>query len=129
MNSNAAAAAYQESAVESAPPLKIIHMLYEGALRFLAKAEACDPASDPQGFGGSLRRADAIVCELRLSLNPDQAPELAQNLSALYLFVEGQIQEALLEQAGEPIAPAREVLETLFDGWKHLDVTQPETAA
>ena len=43
MNPHSAASAYKEALYENAPPLKIVHMLYEGAIRFLAQAEQVDP--------------------------------------------------------------------------------------
>ncbi len=122
MNIQSAAAAYRESAVESAPPIKIVHMMYEGALRLLEHAERLDPQADAQAFSEKLNRADAIVSELRISLEPTHAPELAERLSALYLFVEERIRDALLDRTVEPLTAARDVLTTLLDGWKKLEV-------
>lgn len=120
MKTNTAASAYKEALYEHAPPLKIVHLLYEGALRFLAQAEALDPLADPGRFGERLRRADRIVCELRLCLAHEQAPELCTDLSALYAFVERRIQDALLGRTTEPLADARSVLELLLTAWKEI---------
>ncbi len=117
---SSAASAYREASLESAPPLKVVHMMYEGAIKFLGQAQELEPG-DPN-FGRLLNRADAIVSELQLSLDPEQAPELAGKLTSLYLFVANQIMEALLERTAEPIPAAREVLQTLLDGWKKLEV-------
>lgn len=123
MNSSAAAAsAYRQSSVESAPPIKIIHMLYDGAIRFLRQAQAIDPKADRFGFQEKIRRADAIVCELRLSLDPTHAPEFSEQISTLYLFVEDQLRAAEMESDPERIEVAVEVLQTLLDGWKQIEV-------
>jgi flagellar protein FliS len=118
----AAAAAYKSARVENAPPLKLVQMLYEGALRFLGEAEAGLVAGDRARFQERCLRADAIVTELRIALDASQAPELAERLESLYLFAGGEIRRALLEEATAPLAPARDVLTTLLDGWKALEV-------
>jgi flagellar protein FliS len=120
MRTPSAASAYKEALFENAPPLKIVHLLYEGALRFLAQAEALDPRAEPAQFGERLRRAGRIVSELRLSLDHGRAPELCADLSALYAFVERRIQDALLERTVAPVAEARAILEPLLAAWKAL---------
>jgi len=122
MDSQSAASAYTQAAVGNAPPLKIVHMLYEGALRFLQQAEAIDPQAQPAKFNERLTRADSIVSELRLSLDPQHAPELTENLNMLYLFVEGRIREAFLDRTHAPLPSARKVLDTLLEGWKSIEL-------
>ncbi len=122
MNSQSAATAYTRTTFESAPPIKIVHLMYEGALRFLEQAESFDPERQAAAFSDKLNRADAIVSELRISLEPSHYPELAERLNALYLFVEGQIREAFLERTTEPLPDARDILETLLAAWRQIEV-------
>jgi flagellar protein FliS len=122
MNQRSAASAYTQAAYENAPPLKIIHMLYEGAMRFLEQAETFDPAEDAASFTERLNRADAIISELRLSLQPEHAPELSAQLEELYLFVEQRIHEAFLDRTTAPLPAARGVLERLLEGWRGVDL-------
>jgi len=117
-----AAAVYKSARYESAPPLKLVQLMYEGALRFLDQGEAALGASDVARFQERSLRAQAVVSELRLALDREQAPELADRLDALYRFAEGEILRALADQSPAPLAPAREVLATLLDGWKRLEV-------
>ena len=119
--SNPAAAAYRTAHFENAPPLKLVQMLYEGALRFLDQAEAALAAGQGARFQERCLRAVAIVAELRAALDPSQAPELAENLESLYLFAEEAIGKAMRTDSSAPLAPARDVLRTLLDGWKHLE--------
>ena len=95
---SSAARLYEEAKFENAPPLKIVRLLYQGAIRFLDSASACDPQAKGSKFNYWLTRADAIVVELRVSLEPGPAPEIAQSLSDLYLFVETSISRARREQ-------------------------------
>jgi len=116
------AAAYKADRFENAPPLKLVQMMYEGALRFLDQAESAHGAGDAARFQERCLRAQAIVAELRLALDPAAAPELAANLDSLYLFAEGEIRAAILGEVPTPLRPARDVLATLLDGWKRLEV-------
>ncbi len=123
MNQGSAAAAYKSARYESAPPLKLVQLMYEGALRFLEQAEAALAVPELARFQERCLRAQAVVSELRLALDREQAPELAEKLEALYLFAEAEITSALVSESSAPLAHTREVLATLLDGWKRLEVT------
>lgn len=114
--------AYRNTSFESAPPLKILRMLYAGAIRFLEQASELDPAAAGPEFNSRLGRADAIVSELRCAIEPEHAPELAEQLEQLYSFVESKISAAAVEGSTEPIAEALQVLETLRQAWDALEV-------
>lgn len=124
MSSNAnAAEAYLTSSVENAPPIKIVRMLYQGALRFIAQACAED-ANDPASrFIEHLSSADAIVAELRLSLDPAQSGgDVVDNLTQLYLFCEAEMQNSMLERSTNRLASVKRVLETLLEAWTAVEV-------
>ncbi|MSR63050.1 MAG: flagellar export chaperone FliS [Planctomycetes bacterium] len=123
MNNGAAAAAYKADRFENAPPLKLVLMMYEGALRFLDQAAAAHAAGDVPRFQERCLRAQAIVSELRLALDGAQAPELAANLNGLYLFAEGEIRAGILVGAATQLEPVRDVLKTLLDGWRRIEVS------
>ncbi|MCC7011034.1 MAG: flagellar export chaperone FliS [Planctomycetes bacterium] len=123
MDPRTAAGAYREAAFENAPPIKIVRMLYSGALRFLDQA-----AAEPAGGLGSryaylLMRADSIVAELRLALLKEHAPDVAANLEQLYLFVEDRLRAAMREQNKAHISDARKVLANLLEAWSQVELT------
>ncbi|MAE28737.1 MAG: flagellar export chaperone FliS [Planctomycetes bacterium] len=129
MNPKNAAAAYKQDTFENAPPLKIVRMLYAGAIRFLDRAVGCDAADTSSRFAYWVGRADAIVCELRIALKePTGGDEaLKQNLDELYRFVEERLCTAMTEHSEEPVAEARSVLATLLEAWDQLQVNQVST--
>jgi len=129
MNGHSAASAYKASIIENAPPIKVVHLMYEGALRQVATARSLDPVEQFSEYNDSLNRAGAIVAELRLALDPEHAPELTAQLDSLYHFVERQIREAFLEKNKEPLDSAESVLRTLLDGWRQVDVAMEDGAA
>ena len=119
MRPDSAAGAYRAASFENAPPLKLVHLMYEGALRYLSEAQSVDPAS--ARFLERLQRAEQIVCELRLALDSTSSPALSSQLESLYLFVEAEIRRASLERDASPLPGAREVLTTLLAGWKSVE--------
>ena len=124
MSSHAnAAEAYLSNSVENAPPIKIVRMLYQGALRFLMQAEA-ESASDPRSrFLEHCSSADAIVAELRLALDKERgSADVVDSLTQLYLFCESELQECMIERTAEPIPGVRRVLKTLLEAWDHVEV-------
>ncbi len=124
-----AAEAYLSSSVENAPPIKIVRLLYQGAIRFLGQA-ALEDSKDPRSnFIKLLSDADAIVAELRLALDDSAASsEVVSNLERLYLFCEAEIQRAMLDRSSEPLRGAKSVLETLLEAWSKVEVEAARAA-
>lgn len=133
MNPNDAVLAYKNEAIENAPPLKLVRLLYQSALRHIDAAARANPADPSSCFVDALCRADAIVCELRLALEKDHAPEISNHLEQLYLFVEDTLQQAMRERSGAGLAGARNVLSTLLEAWTQVELdvarSQPEVGA
>ncbi len=122
MEQTDAAEAYRIASFESAPPIKILRMLYEGAIRFLKRAQGLDPGDDD--YRKLIRRAEEIVGELRASLDHecDADSDVSENLENLYVFVQFQLGRALLEGEVACIEVAIEILTTLLDGWKQAQI-------
>ena len=125
MNTKSAAESYQRLSVENAPPLQVVRMLYQGALRFLAQAEQLKPETQRTEFQQALTDADAIISELRNSLDHDAGPEVAEQLDKLYDFCEAQLAKATLENSTEPISSVSQVLRTLLEAWNQIEVATP----
>lgn len=124
MNRATAAEAYRTASIENAPPIQIVRLLYQGALRFLDQAMLEDAQAGTPAFTQLIGQVDDIVVELRLSLDPNVANEsdVPQNLEALYLYCESELGKALVERDKAPLANAREVLSILLDAWKRVEV-------
>lgn len=122
MNHPNAAAAYRTEQFENAPPLKILQMLNEGAIRYLRVAETKEP-SDP-AYRDHVRRAEEIISELRLSLDHGPNPELSANLENLYLFMQRELSRALIDGEKEGIGASIRILSTLLEGWKSVNLAE-----
>lgn len=121
---------YLENAVENAPPVKLVRMMVDGAVRFIDRAIATPARPDRRAFVNWCQRADAIVLELRLSLVPVEGSDLTTNLQNLYVFCESRIGQALATDTHEPLHEARKVLVTLLDAWQRIETPpEPDAAA
>ena len=120
-------AAYRHGQVASAGPVRIIILLYEGALQ--SCRQAAERFEDPRQRGESLGRAHRIVTELMASLDYDKGGEIATNLDGLYGFVLDAITRANVDEEERVLGPAIQVLETLVSGWREIETartTEPQ---
>lgn len=124
MKTQNAAQAYLQSAVENAPPVKIVRMLYEGAVRFIDRAEHATVSGDLAARGYWISRTEAIVAELRASLDISLAPEVGNELDRLYEYCQHELAQAYLGQENSGLSNARQILSSLHKAWESLEVPQ-----
>ena len=96
MNPSSAHAAYKQNSVLTASPEQLVVMLYDGALKFLARAAAAMRSGQASGAGVALGRTHAILDELLATLDLDQG-EIAERLQSIYVFCGRTLCEAHLE--------------------------------
>ncbi len=111
--------AYRRGQVGSAGPLRIVVLLYEGAIQSCRTAR--DRFDEPQTRGESLGRAHRIVSELIASLDHEKGGEIAINLERLYRFVLDSITQANVEGDRDALRPVIRALETLLSGWREIE--------
>jgi len=119
MNVRFGHAAYQHGQVASADPLRIVVLLYEGAIRFVGQAQA--RWSDPAARGTALGRAHRIVSELLASLDYEKGGEIARNLDGLYHYVLDEITRATVDANPKGLDSVNHVLRQLLDGWTSIE--------
>lgn len=111
--------AYRESAVLTAPPERLVVMLYDGVGRFLHQAVVTMRAGDIQTSHDRLRRAEAIIEHLLSTLDMSQG-EVAQQLEAIYMFCQRLIAEARIRQDPEKLEQVRALLGELREAWDQI---------
>jgi flagellar protein FliS len=121
MNRHASAVrqAYTESSIMTAPPERLVVMLYDGAIRFLMQSAEAMRAGTRERARERMRRAEAVIDELNLSLDMKYG-EIPQRLRSVYLFCKRQIVLANLEAQPEHLDRVTELLGDLRDSWAQI---------
>jgi len=109
--------AYTEAGVLTATPEQLVLMLYDGAIRFLNQGAAAMRGGQVELARTRVRRAEAIVEELNLSLDLSQG-EVAERLRSIYLFCKRQLIDALLHDNPAAVETVVKLLSELREGWQ-----------
>ena len=120
------ATAYQQTHVGHADPVQVIVLLYDGALSRIAEARQRFQAGDRLQAELAVTKAQAIVNELRNSLNMEEGGEIAANLHRLYLYIHDRLVACLLDSRLDPLTEASALLEDLRGAWAEIAGQQKE---
>jgi flagellar protein FliS len=116
---------YLESEVMNADPVKLVTLLYRGALDAVGAARAALAAGNVAERSRQITKAWNIVTELRNTLNYEQGGEISKRLGDLYGFVGQRLLDANAEQAEGPLLEAGRVLGTLAEAWQLVGAKSP----
>ncbi len=124
MNSQLAVASYAQvhcsSGVEAASPHKLIDMLFDGALERIIQAKGAMEFGNIELKGAKINSAIAIVGGLRESLDSDQGGDIADNLDALYVYIQNIMMKAHLTNEVSHLEEASNLLGELQSAWKQI---------
>jgi flagellar protein FliS len=110
---------YRQTQVETAGPLELIIMMYDGAIRFCNQAKGAIQEDNYNEANRLLQRAQDIVDELNFSLNME-AGEIANRLRSLYDFINSKLIEANVNKDPALIDQMVELLTELRSSWSEL---------
>jgi flagellar protein FliS len=128
MNFAASPQAYRESAVLTAPPERLVVMLYDGARRFLFQAATAMREGDVPTAHERLRRAEKIVEHLLATLDMAQG-EIAGKLEAIYVFCLQLLAEGRMRQDPARLDKVGELLGELHESWAELAASAAQVLA
>ena len=111
--------AYTEAAVLTAPPERLIVMMYEGAISFLARSAAAIRAGQAQAAMKNVQRAIAIIDELNFSLDMSYG-EVPERMRAIYLFHKRHLVQACIAQDADAIDLVAGLLRELADAFEQI---------
>ncbi|ARU42275.1 flagellar export chaperone FliS [Armatimonadetes bacterium Uphvl-Ar1] len=112
---------YRKAAVNSASPLQLVIMLYDGAIRFMNQAKDAMEKRELERQNEACKRAQDIISELMSCLDLKQGGEIAQNLFALYTFTFDRIVQANIEDNPLLLDQSIQVLSELRESWATLE--------
>lgn len=111
---------YLENAVLSASPVKIVAMLYEGAIRFCNRAKAALATGNTAETGRLLSKAHDILTELSAVLDSERGGSMAKDLARIYDFALWRLSEARIKRDATKIDEVIRVLTPLKESWDDI---------
>ncbi|KKM12346.1 hypothetical protein SY88_04140 [Clostridiales bacterium PH28_bin88] len=117
---------YQQNQIKTASREKLVLLLYDGAIRFIAQAEkAWQEEQNIEKTHHELIRAQDIVSELMATLNREEGGEIAASLFLLYDYMLKRLVEANLKKDTAVMAEVRGLLSGLREAWQEA-VRRPQ---
>jgi len=116
-------AAYRQQAILTAPPGRLVVMLYDGCLRFLFQSAHAMREGDRQTSLQRMRRAEAIIDELTVTLDHDRGGVIASRLHGIYAFCRRQLLDAWRDGDADKIDEVSAMLSELRDAWAEIEGT------
>src|SRR5690348_1737532 len=95
---------YLEAEVLAADPVKLVHMLYRGAMEAVQAARRRLAAGDIRGRSRQITRAWEILQELASALNHERGGQISAPLAELYAYMQSRLLEANATQTEPPLA-------------------------
>jgi flagellar secretion chaperone FliS len=109
---------YQTTQVQTASTGDLILLLYDGAIRFLSRAQLAIEEGRLDGASADIVRGQDIVLELMSGLSYEQGGELAVNLRDLYLFMYNTLLKANVKKDTEQIGTVIRLLDRIRGAWR-----------
>jgi flagellar protein FliS len=119
--------AYTESSVMTAPPERLVVMLYDGAIRFLRQGAGAYSSGRIEHGLDRVRRAEAIVNELNYSLDMSYG-ELPARLRSIYLYCKRLCNDSMLHADPAPLEIVQRLLGELRGAWEQVASAPPALA-
>ena len=113
-------AAYRQQSILTAPPGRLVVMLYDGCIRFLHQSAYAMRDGDRALSLSRMRRAEAIIDELTCTLDHERGGEVASRLQGIYAFCRRHLIEATMEQDPAKIEAVSELLTELREAWAEV---------
>jgi flagellar protein FliS len=120
---------YQETAVQSVGPEKLVVLVYEALLRDLRQGYEAARDGEIVRMLGALKSAQGILVELRTSLDHEIGGEIARNLESLYDFMFHENLAAMVDHDPDHFRNNLRILAPLLHAWSQIPPGTAERAA
>ena len=111
---------YQKVQVTTADRLKLVVMLYDGAISYLKTAIKYLENNDMAAKGIYISKAQDIIDELNNSLNMEEGGEIASTLRKIYNFLYFYLVKANLKKDSKMIQEVIDILSSLKEAWEEI---------
>lgn len=109
--------AYRRTEAQSASPMQLVVMLYDGALRFLTEAHAAQACGNLRNRAHALQRVAAIIAECQSTLDLERGGEVAVELDRLYSYMSARLLDITVHRDATAIDEIHKLLSTLRAAW------------
>jgi flagellar protein FliS len=113
-----------ETEVMGATPHRLIQMLFEGAMAQLANAGVAIDNREPELLARSIQKTSDILVGLEEGLDLEKGGEIAQNLQALYQFMQTELLAVQVENSRECLDKLVAILADIKAGWDGIAPVQ-----
>ena len=110
--------AYKQNSVTTASPGELTLMLYNGCLKFLAKAKVAMTEKNISEKNFNLQKAQAIISELMSTLNMDYP--ISKQMLSLYKYMNRRLVEANIKNDVAIIDEIEGLVTEFRDTWKEV---------
>ena len=110
---------YKTNDIETASQLKLIVMLYSGAIKFAHLAIEAIENKNIEAANTNIIKTQNIMSELLSSLNFKAGP-IADDLSGLYIYIHRLLVEGNIQKNIAPIQESITLITNLKSGWDDL---------
>ena len=120
-------AVYKEIGINTSQPLKLVIMLYDGAITYLNKSIEYAENKDIKNKNIYANKARDIILELNNSLNIEVGGEMASNLKRLYFFMNRHLFQANLKNDMQGMREVILMLSDLREVWQEISNQKENT--
>lgn len=111
---------YRAATVETANPVELVLMLYQGVLRFTQRGIQAIERQATDDAHNAFVHAQEIIAELMGSLDLDQGGDIAQSLLGLYVYSLRQLVQSNIEKSIAPAAEVVRIFRELIPAWQAI---------
>jgi flagellar secretion chaperone FliS len=109
---------YKQNSVNTASPGELTLMLYNGCLKFIYQAKKAINEKNIQDKNNSILRAQDIVRELMVTLNPDI--EVGKQMMTMYDYMLRRLVEVNIKNDLEILSEVEGLVTEFRDTWKQV---------
>ena len=113
---------YKQAQYETASPEKLLLMLYDGAIKFGEQAKRGMNEDNYELANEKLKRVQAIINELMVTLDMDQGGEIADNLYNLYEYMNRRLIQANIRKDPTIVEEVLGLIKEVKEGWEEASV-------
>ena len=111
---------YEQIAINTSNPLKIVLMMYDGAINFLNKSIEYAENGDTKNKNIYANMARDIIVEFNNSLNMEAGGEIAKSLRSLYFFMNRHLMESNWKDDIQGLEEVVQLLSNLRNAWQDV---------